>query len=86
MSAGALVVLTSVTLLSSYRRRKRLLVTKQKLRKDSGKVSLFDESTSEDVNCLLELQRLIDVIERDIVPLTCISACDGAGANKVCVM
>lgn len=82
-TVGAFIVLSTINLLYPYSRRKRLLVTRQMFRKDSVKVELPGDAISNDAACLLNLQRLIDVIERDIVPLTCISAYDGEGVNKV---
>jgi uncharacterized protein involved in exopolysaccharide biosynthesis len=78
---GALLVaLTGKTLQSSH----ALIVTRNS-RKSSKDLSSIqnEEIPDSDIDTLLKINSLLDVIERDIVPLTCIAACDSEGGNKV---
>ena len=42
-----------------------------------------DETAESDVKSLQKINSMLDVIERDIVPLTCIAACQGEKTNMV---
>ena len=78
--AGAIVV----TWIGNTGSKKGLLVTRRNYR-GGRKLSQSNEEVvpDSDIKSLKKIHSILDVIERDIVPLTCRAACGGKGGNLV---
>lgn len=64
--------------------RRKLLVRYRRLRRH---VLPKNSKEKNDRDCdLVTLQKLLDVIERDILPLTCLAVCIGKQLNRVWII
>ena len=79
-AAGAIVV----AIIGNITAKSNILVTRRhhngRLLQSPSKGEVVPDS---DLRRLQKIHSMLDVIERDIVPLTCISACGGKDANMV---
>jgi mannose/fructose/N-acetylgalactosamine-specific phosphotransferase system component IID len=81
---GAIVHGAIVSEVVSGQLRRKLLVRYRRL---SRHVLPKNSKEKNDRDCdLVTLQKLLDVIERDILPLTCLAVCTGKQLNRVWII
>ena len=67
--------------------KRKLLVRYRRLSASSNHSLLQNRSEGNNRDCdMLTLHRMLDVIERDMLPLTCHAVCTGKHLNRVCII